>query len=105
MAQYDVYVNPDPATRERVPYVVDVQSNVLDHLNTRLMMPLRRPLASHAGLPRRLLPRLRVGGETYVLHAHQAAVVEARLFKKAVGSVASQAFEIVDALDAVISGV
>ncbi len=105
MAQYDVYVNPNPASREMVPYVVDVQSRLLDQVNTRLTMPLRPATAATAGLPRRLVPQLRVGEQAYVLYAHQAAVVEARLLKRPVASLAAHGAEILGALDAVVSGV
>jgi hypothetical protein len=36
MAQFDVHRNPEPATRDRVPYVVDLQSDLLADLQTRL---------------------------------------------------------------------
>jgi toxin CcdB len=105
MAQYDVYVNPNAVSREAVPYVVDVQSRLLDQINTRLTMPLRPLSAANAGLPRRLVPRLRVAEQTYALYAHQAAVVESRLLKKPVASLASNSADILGALDAVVSGV
>jgi toxin CcdB len=105
MAQYDVYVNPNPVSREAVPYIVDVQSRLLDQVHTRLTMPLRPATAATAGLPRRLVPRLRVAEQMYVLYAHQAAVVEARLLKQPVASLAAQSAEILGALDAVVSGV
>jgi toxin CcdB len=104
MAQYDVYINPNPASRDTVPYLVDVQSRFLDHFTTRLMMPLLRFQALDAGVPRRLMPRLVVKDETLVLYAHQTAAVQHRLLKKPVASLAPHASEIVEALDAVVSG-
>jgi toxin CcdB len=105
MAQYDVYVNPNPASRETVPYLVDVQNRFLDQFTTRLMMPLLRFEASSVGVPRRLMPRLRVRDESFVLYAHQAAAIESRLLKKPVASLAPHASEILGALDAVTSGI
>ncbi len=105
MAQYDVYANPNAASRDAVPYVVDVQSRLLDHFNTRLTMPLLRLATVTPGIPRRLVPRLRVGDESLVLYAHQAAVVETRLLRQPIASLAAHALEICDALDAVTSGV
>jgi toxin CcdB len=105
MAQYDVYANPNPASRDAVPYVVDVQNRLLSQFTTRLVVPLRPAGAELAGAPRRLLPRLQVLSTTYVLYPHQAAPVESRLLKKPVASVAAQAADVLGALDAVISGV
>ncbi|MBV5298055.1 MAG: CcdB family protein, partial [Rhodoferax sp.] len=36
MAQYDVYPNPQRQSRQFIPYVIDVQSNLIDCLATRL---------------------------------------------------------------------
>jgi toxin CcdB len=105
VAQYDVYPNPSAASRDVVPYIVDIQSRLLSQAATRLTVPLRKASATHATLPRRLVPRVSVLGQAYVVYAHQAAPVESRLLKKAVASVAAQAADFVDAIDAVISGV
>jgi toxin CcdB len=105
MAQYDVYANPDPNTSARVPYLVDVQSRLLDRFSTRLMMPLLPFRAHAAGVPRRLMPRVLVQGEAFVVHAHQAAAVELRALGAPVASLAPQASELIGALDTVISGV
>jgi hypothetical protein len=85
--------------------VVDVQSRLLSATATRLMVPLRRMSAAHADLPRRLVPQVRVRQESFVLYAHQAAPIEARLLKRSVVSLAAQSADIVGAIDAVISGV
>ncbi len=105
MAQYDVYTNPNKATRDMVPLLVDVQSALLDQVNTRLTLPLVKFEAHNAGLPRRLVPRIRLGEQTYVLYAHQAAAIQAKLLKKPVANLKSQSTDIVNAIDAVISGV
>ena len=34
MAQFDVYRNPNPATRGRIPFVLDVQAALLESLAT-----------------------------------------------------------------------
>src|SRR6266850_1795064 len=43
MAQFDVYRNPNPATRNRVPFLLDVQVGLLDSLATRIVVPLCKP--------------------------------------------------------------
>lgn len=52
VAQFDVYLNPSPRSREEIPFVVDIQSDLLADLNARLAIDarlLRRPVASLAG--------------------------------------------------------
>lgn len=105
MAQYDVYVNPSPASRTLVPYVVDLQSGLLDGLNTRLTAPLLRRESVGQTLPRRLAPELTVGDEVLVLYAHQAAAVESRLLRLPVASLAASAAAIAGALDVVLCSV
>lgn len=105
MAQYDVYPNPSPRSREFVPYVIDVQSALLDSLPTRLTMPLSRVGVQTSGISRRLVPQFEVNGELLVLLAHAAAGIDARSLNKAVTSLSEHAGEIRDALDAVVSGV
>lgn len=104
MAQFDVYLNPLPGTRASVPYVVDVQSGLLDQLPTRLVMPLSRVGTDAAKLPVNLCPAVQIEGEALSLMAHQAAPLAARLLKKPIASIAHRAGEVAAAMDAVLSG-
>ncbi len=52
MSQFTLYKNNDKSTASTYPYFVDVQSELLDSLNTRLVIPLtpiellkKKPLA------------------------------------------------------------
>ncbi|MES2360562.1 MAG: CcdB family protein [Pseudomonadota bacterium] len=104
MAQFDVYVNPQPASRQFVPYVLDVQSDLINQLATRLVMPLSRVGVGEARLPLNLCLPVEIDAESLTLLAHMAAPVAARLLKKPVGSLRHRASEVSAALDAVISG-
>ena len=105
MAQFDVYPNPSPRSRDWVPYVVDVQSDLLAELRTRLVMPLTRVGADLSQAPRRLAPHFVVEGERLMLQPQASAGIDARLLRKPVASLAMHAGEIRDAMDAVISGI
>lgn len=105
MAQYDVYPNPSARSRDVVPYVVDVQSDLLSALRTRLVMPLTRVAVDLPHPPRRLAPQFSIEGERLALQPQTTAGLDARLLRKPVASLAAHAGEIRDALDAVISGV
>ncbi|MES2787488.1 MAG: CcdB family protein [Pseudomonadota bacterium] len=105
MAQYDVYPNPLPNARDSVPYVIDVQSALLDQLPTRLVMPLSRVGAGSPRLPLNLCPAVHIEGEALSLMPHQAAPLAARLLKSPVTSLAHRAGEVASAMDAVLSGV
>lgn len=40
MSQFDVYLNPNPATRKSIPYLLDVQADLLGAMTTRVVVPL-----------------------------------------------------------------
>lgn len=105
MAQFDFYPNPNPRSRRFVPWVIDVQSELIDPLNTRLVMPLSRVGVHQTQLPVRLCPVLQVQGESLVLMPHLAAPVMVRQLEQPAGSLASVAADITAAMDAVSSGI
>lgn len=105
MPQFDIYANPNPASRDSVPFVVDVQSGLIDALPTRLVMPLSRVGARQAKLPLNLCPPMEVEGETLTLMPHLAAPIDKRLLRQPVLSMAHRAHDISAALDAVVSGI
>jgi hypothetical protein len=45
MAQFTVHENKNPATRSFVPFLLDVQTDLLSDLETRVVVPLRPVLA------------------------------------------------------------
>ena len=104
MAQWDVYPNPASASRERLPYLVVLQSDLLAMLPTRLVAPLSRTQVPAGELPQRLAPVFDVAGERLVLKAHEAGVLPVRALGRPVSSLRDQSHRLVDALDAVISG-
>lgn len=104
MAAFDLHANPSPREREGFPYLVVMQSAQLDHLPTRLVMPLQRLAGVPRGLPQRLVQGVVIDGETLYPAAHQCAAVPARLLRRPLGSLAPQQGVLRDALDAVISG-
>ncbi len=63
MAQFDIHRNTGAgAGAEDFPYLFDIQSDFLDRLGTRLVVPLM-PLARY-GIPiERLNPRFEIAGE------------------------------------------
>lgn len=105
MAQYDVYPNPSPRSRDEVPYLVDVQSDLLADLRTRLVMPLAHTGATLTQAPRRLSPTFVVEGHLLAALPHLSAGIDARQLRKPIASLAAHAADLRDALDAVLSGV
>lgn len=104
MAQYDVFTNPSGSAAEGIPYVVVVQSDLLDALATRLTMPLA-VINVATKVPTALCPVIMVKGQRHHALAHYAAPLPAKALRGPVENVASQASALVSALDAVLSGI
>ena len=103
MAQFDVYLNPDPVQRERTPYLLDVQNSFLERLATRVVVPMRR--AEHAPLPmRELNPTFDVQGQALVLDTAALAAVPRRGLGEPVVSLRRQSVEVISALDVLFGG-
>jgi toxin CcdB len=98
MAQFDVH----QFARGRL--VVNCQSDLLDRLDTRFIVPLversEAPPIAH-----RLNPIFDIDGTEYVMLTQTAAAVRTRELGAVVGSLAERSFEITGALDVLISGV
>ncbi|MFT3817031.1 MAG: CcdB family protein [Rubrivivax sp.] len=105
MAQWDVFPNPAVSSRDSIPYLVVLQSDLLDQLPTRLVAPLSRSDVAAAVLPPRMAPAFQVRGERLVLKAHEAGIVPARALRQPVLNLREESHRLIDALDAVISGV
>ena len=104
-AQFDLFENPNRVQREGFPYLVVMQSDQLDHYNTRFVMPLARLAHVPTVLPRRLTQTVRVAGESLHPAAHLSAPLPKHILGTPMGSLKAQADVLRDALDAVISGV
>ena len=98
MARFDVYINP-----KQRGYLLDVQSDLLSTINSRVVVPL---LERHeAPLPaRRLNPVFRIGGEEYVMVTQFLASVPLAELGQAEGSLEVRQFEITEALDMLFVG-
>lgn len=105
MAQWDVYPNPNPASRVDVPYLVDVQSDLLRVVPTRFVVPLAPPRRRLSGLPQRMSPRFQVQDQELLLVPQEAGPVDARVLRTPVANLRADAHRIIDALNAVVSGV
>lgn len=99
MARFDV--RRDKAGR--APYLLDVQCDFLDDLETRLVVPLLRE-AEMRGIIDRLHPRVAVEGERLVVATNLMASVRRAQLGGVVASLASERDEITAAIDFLLQG-
>ena len=103
--QFDVFENPSPRLRDVYPFVVDIQSDLLSALATRMVVPLAITTLSSKDLPRRLCPTFAVNGQSLMLVPFEAAPLDKRLLKTQVESLWAQSNDIISGMDAVLSGI
>jgi len=104
MAQYDVHRNADRDTARAFPYIVDVQSDLLRHLDTRLVVPLGR---LSAGFPPigRLTPKVDFEGEGLLFLVNHAVSIPRAALGPAVGTLEPGRAELLGAIDFLLTGV
>lgn len=104
MARFDVYPNPG-AHAGTTPYLLNVQSELLDALDSRMVIPLRS-MAHFAKvkIPTRLTPVLTVQGQDYLLETPKMGAVPRRILKDAVASLAPAQDQIIGAIDFLFQG-
>ena len=101
--QFTIYRNKGNA--RAYPYLLDVQSDIIGELNSRMVIPLF-PLASFTGRPaQRLNPVIIVEGGKYLVMTHEMAGVRLTQLGEAVTDVQESRQLIKDAIDFLMDGV
>ena len=104
MAQFDVYTNPSQSAAHGIPYVVVVQSDLLDALATRMTIPLATVEFAEKS-PDKLCPVVTVNGQRLRALAHYTSPLPTRSLQQVVGNLGAQASTLIAAMDVVVSGV
>jgi toxin CcdB len=102
MAQFDLYRNP---RRGMFPILLDVQSDLLSQLATRVVVPLMTTKRYGARPITRLNPTVTLGKSEYVLVFQELAAVPGSALRERVGTLATRRTELVAALDLLFTGI
>jgi toxin CcdB len=105
MAQFDVYRNPNSASRARIPCLLDVQSGLLDMLATRIVVPLCKPDVLSGKPAERLNPAFEVEGKKLLMLTPELAAVPRKALGERVGNLAAERAAIIAALDLAFTGI
>lgn len=104
MARFDVYPNPGRHAAT-TPWLLDVQSDLLDGLDSRIVIPMRRLDRFPAvKLSDRLTPVFQVEGQPLLLETPKMGAVPSRILKDPVTSLAAEQSRITAALDFLFQG-
>lgn len=103
MAQFDVHINSNPETKQSIPYLLDVQTDLLDNLTTRVVVPLIAATATGKAA-KHLNPQFEIQRTSVVMSTAELAGVNLHVLGEKVCSLKEQRNEIIAALDFLITG-
>lgn len=105
MAQFRAYENPNKATKKTYPYLLDIQSNLLDDLRTTVVVPLCATSFAGKAAITKLCPILKIEDESFIALTQQIAGIDRKSLGNEVCDLSQYRSEIIAALDFIISGI
>jgi toxin CcdB len=103
MAQFDVYLNSNPETNQSIPYLLDLQADLLNNLTTRVVVPL--VAVSVMGKDaKHLNPQFNIKETCVVMSTAELAGVKLPVLGEKVCSIKESRTEILAALDFLFTG-
>lgn len=100
MAQFDIHRNNNLETTNAFPYLLDIQSDILSGLDTRVVVPLSENIKAIMHLN----PIFEINHKPYVLLTQELAGVHKSALGEKCGSLKDKRSEIIAAIDFMISG-
>ena len=104
MAQFSIYTNTNPISKAIYPYIIDVQSPLLDSLETRLVIPLSQKSRFNEKAIKNLTPVLLINNIEYLVLTPQMAAIQKKHIGTYIGDFTKYRNEIVYSIDFLITG-
>ncbi|MFZ5698964.1 MAG: CcdB family protein [Pseudomonadota bacterium] len=105
MPQFAVHKNTNAATKAAVPFLLDVQSDLIAELSTRVVVPLYTAAAMKGKTLKTLTPMFEIEGKQYVMMTPQLAGIAKKQLGAQVSDLSAQRDDIIAALDLLITGI
>jgi len=100
MAQFDIYENLNPTTNAEIPFLLDIQNNILKNLSTRVVVPLVINMK-----PAKILnPQFKINDVTVTMSTAELAGISVDSLGSIIYSVEDKKYEIISAVDFMITG-
>lgn len=104
MAQFDVYLNTNQNTKRIYPYLMDVQSSLLEGIDTRLVIPLIPKTQLSEKPIKNLIPCIMIKKVEYFVLTPQLASINKIYLGKYVENCKSDRNAIISSIDFLITG-
>ena len=104
MSQFTVYKNPNPDSKDSYPYLLDVQNNLLNSLNTQVVVPMCYLSSINKRHLTNVSPIFKIKGRNCVMLTPQLAAIPQTDLGSSVTDLSENRSEIIAALDFLITG-
>jgi toxin CcdB len=104
MAQFQIYSNNNKSTKDVYPYLIDVQSQILESLETRLVIPLVLSSVLQNKQITKLTPTISIKGKDHAILTSQMAGISKKHLGSFIVDVSDRRQELISAIDFLISG-
>lgn len=104
MAQFFLYSNTNASTKTIYPYLLDVQSSLLDSLDTRLVIPLALTSRFKDKLIKNLTPELTIKSKKYIVLTPQMASIHKNNLGEPIMDLSANHNTFISAIDFLITG-
>lgn len=104
MPQFTIYQNRNPQTCSAVPFLLDIQNDLFSDLETRVVVPLRPVTVFKGKTLGTLTPILDIEGSPFVLMTPELAGIMKSELGTPVTRVEHRRFEIISAIDMLLTG-
>mgnify|MGYP000689651266 CR=1 FL=1 len=105
MSQFTLYKNNDRSTLNVYPFFVDVQSELLESMNSRLVIPLTPLELLKNKAPSHLCPTIHIDEGEFVILTQQMASVPTKILTNPITDLSQFRDEIIGAIDFLITGI
>jgi toxin CcdB len=103
--RFDVFRNPSPTSSKNIPWFLVVQSDLLDAMDTCVVVPLARAQVARRAASERLNPLFKVEGADVVQLTQLVAAVPMNSLRKPVANLEPHREVILRAIDFLFSGI
>ncbi len=105
MSQFTVYKNKNSKTKKTFPYLLDIQSDLLDQIRTTIIIPLGKYSTVKEQVITKLCPIVEIDGVKFAALTQQIAGIDRTLLGTEVTNISDYRSEFIDAIDLIISGI
>jgi len=105
MPQFTVHRNPNQDTKATYPLLLDIQSDLIADLSTRVVVPLCPASVMKGKVIKTLMPVFEIDGKPYAMVTPQLAGIPTKQIGARVADLAKRRDEIIAALDLLTTGI